>query len=500
MPSTELPGSLRIYTRAERKEKYLRDYRLRNPDAQTGPDTEVDIDAATFADQAMIEGYNAQVIANGTTDQNSSGEWLAQRGVEAGVDIGEATGASGFVTIQASTGGGLINEGRELKPKGSQLRFKCLVTNVYADGDEVSIGGIDVGVATNIDAGTVMIWTNPPDGIYPTAVVFEQSDGSGLTGGRERQTEPEYRDTIADRRANPPASGNDAEYQKAARKTPGIGIQQAFTWPAIAGPGTTGVGVVLRPARPGATRVPNETQRALVEAHLKAQFPGDDGIFLIEFLEQPVAVVLKATWSVNASGWADTQPWPVYLTPTVRVKSTPAPTATVFTLYTITGATDPIAGQTIGLYNRSTGLFVRKRILSVVTTIAGPETRWAITCETTNSASDTSYTPIAEQLISPWSDSLDTMTPDVNTYIDGLGPGEMVAVFYDPGTRQKRQPESPGAWPHQITTRVLAPLFKLPSISSVVLVEPTDPYETEVGVPGVEAFLLTLGDLAVLPQ
>ena len=44
---------------------------------------------------------------------------------------------------------------------------------------------------------------------------------------------------------NPPASGNYADYQRTAKATPAVAEQQAFTYPAILGPGTTAL--VLTP-------------------------------------------------------------------------------------------------------------------------------------------------------------------------------------------------------------------------------------------------------------
>jgi len=498
---TELPGTLRTYTRDQIRDKYLRDYRLRDPDAETGPGTQPYKDASTLADQLVVLHYDAVVIANGTTDENSAGEWLEKRGAAAGVQRGDATGGSGFVTVSASAGGGFIAENVEIRHKKTRLRFKCTVGKTYQDGEQVPIIGIDTGPATNLAPGEVMEWTSPPVGIGPTALVFEQSDRSGLTGGRDRQDDPEYRASIQERRANPPASGNDAAYQEAVRRTPGIGIQQVFTYPAIKGAGTTGIAFTLRPARPGAARRPNAAQLALVEANLKAQFPGDDGIFLCQLLGQAVSVVLRVTWAKSAAGWLDSPPWPAYASPAVKVAAAPSPTATSFRLYT-TASSPPDAqvGQTIAFYNPATGKFVRKRIGAVTKSVSGGETRWGITATTTNNASDTSYVPVAGQLASPWSDSLDLAAAPVIAHFDGLGAGEQLATFHDPGRRQRRQPEGQNVWPYAITNRVLNRVFDLSAISDATLAEPTVPHVATVGTPGVLAYLLELSDLAIQPQ
>ncbi|WP_437818306.1 hypothetical protein [Sorangium sp. So ce1078] len=48
-----------------------------------------------------------------------------KRGAASGVQRGDATGGSGFVTVSASAGGGFIAEDVEIRHKKMKLRFKC---------------------------------------------------------------------------------------------------------------------------------------------------------------------------------------------------------------------------------------------------------------------------------------------------------------------------------------------------------------------------------------
>jgi uncharacterized phage protein gp47/JayE len=501
MATDSLPGELLLFTREQHRQNYLRDYRLVDPNAETGPGTQPDNDASTLADQLVVVGHNAQVIANGTTDEFSSGEWLERRGAAIRVEWGEATGASGYAVIGASTGGGYIDEGVVFRHKTSRLRFQCAVADTYVDGDLVPVIGIDTGAETNLGPGEVLELPNPPEGIYPTATVFEAGDGTGLTGGHARQTPEEYREELRRRRAEPPASGNDAEYQEAVRKTPGLAVQQVFTYPAIRGPGTTGIAFTLRPARPGGSRIPNDAQLAIVEARLKALFPADDGIFVCALLDDPVSVALEVKWAPTAAGFVDTSPWPPPLSDPVRVSSSATPTATTFRLYTTAVSPPaPAVGQTIAFYNAASGRFVRKRIRTVSASVVGSETRWAITCDTTNNVSDTSFVPVAEQMASPWSGSSNLVAASVVSQFDRLGPGEQVSTFYDSGRRQKRQPETSAEWPNEITNRLISPIFSISAVSDVELTSPEIPHVTTVGTPGVESYLMSLSDLAILKQ
>jgi hypothetical protein len=332
-------------------------------------------------------------------------------------------------------------------------------------------------------------------------MVYEQSNGEGLTGGRGAETDDEYRDRIKLKRANPPASGNDAEYQQIVEAIPNIGVQKAFTFPAIFGPGTKGFTFTLRPSQPGAGRVPNGAQINLAYATLQGRMPGDDGIFGISMVEAPLVVVYRVTWASGAAGWADSPRWPTYPSATQKVIVAGAPTPTPTTCrLTKAGAaiTNPQAGQTIGFYDRSGSAFRRKRIESV--TIVTPGTTWDLVFSTTALASDVTYAPSAGQTASPWSDSLDLLVEPTLMFVDGLGPGEMFSSFFDPGLRQRRSPANPDSYPSTVTNKLISPILALPSISNAVLLEPGVPTNTPVGIPGALVYLLALNDLAVFGE
>ncbi len=497
MALDQTPGVIVTKTRDQIRDKWTQDYKLRVPAADVGPGTQPFVDGSTAADAVSFLVNDAVVIGNGTNLETSAGAWLSGIGKSEGIFKRPAVGASGFVQVAASAGGGTILAGTEIAEPNSGLRFQCTATALYADGAAVPITGIDTGPATNFPAGPILQGTAPPPGIGPTATVLEQSDGEGLSGGREADTDEDYRLLIAQERANPPASGNDAEYQKQIQATPGIAVERAFTTPAILGPGTIGAVFTMRPSRVGASRIPNAAEIAAVEAYVVGLEPADDSLFLGTILAQPTAVALRITWAPGAQAWADVTQWPAYIAADeVRVLGTPTPTATTFRLHTDTATTTPQAGQTIGFLDATNQRFVHKRILSVSVVLA--DKTWDITVDTSNNASNTTYTPFAGQYASPWSPSLTSLVLPVLSYFDQLGPGEQVASFADPGTRQRRQPPSPGQFPSVINNRLIAPFVSglVSSVTDAVLLEPATPYSTTVGTPGVLSYLITLSDLA----
>lgn len=214
-------ADVQVYTRAERVAKYKRDYLLRVPGADVGTNTQPDIDANLLAEQMLILDNDAVIIGRSTNIDDASGDAIDRNfGNPEGVPRLDPVGASGFVVISASSGGTTIFAGDELTYAATGARYQCTRTDLYDDGDNCPIEGIDTGPSTDLDAGTILTWASPRPGCEDTCTVYERSDGSGLTGGRDEENDDDYRARIKERRANPPASGNTAAYIEAIEAYP----------------------------------------------------------------------------------------------------------------------------------------------------------------------------------------------------------------------------------------------------------------------------------------
>lgn len=501
MPLDILPSKILVFTRDEIRDNYLRDYGIRNPAANVSAGQQPYIDASVIADTLVPVTANAVTIGNGLAVQTMSTAQLDNEIARLGSSRIGAQTASGYVLAQGSVGGGTIFAGDEIKT-ASGLRFQCTATAVYPPGAYVPIGmftlgATDTGPGTNQFPNTVMTWSAPRPGISATALVATQSNGAGLQGGRNQETDSELVDRIIDLRANPPVSGNDAAYQAAILKAPGLSIQAAFTYPCIEGPGSTGFTFTLRPGSPGATRIPSTAQLAAVQAWLVGQFPKDDGILACTIAAQPVILYLQASWAPGAASWMDTTPWPLYVT------SDPVLVLGAGTLSNLaarvgtagTSTTTPQVGQNIAFYDQPNATFRQKRIKTV--SVVSANVSWDLTFDTTNGASDLGYTPVVGQPCCPWSNSLQSLVPSLVAYFDGLGPGEQDSNLFDPGYRKRRSPFAPAFWPNTITPRVLQPSYAQPTIADVLLYSPTTPYAPTIGTPGVSSNMLTLGSIGV---
>lgn len=496
----QLPVPIPTTTRDTEIERFKRSHRLRVPGADTGPGSQPDTDAKICADIVMPLYAAAKRNNDQTVLENARGpaldQWAEREGVAPRRD---AFGASGSVLFAGVPGGSTLLAEDELTNESTGLRYRVITGAHYVPGDAVNIVGKDTGPTTNVAAGTQLKWTSPRPGSSDFAVVA----AGGLTGGREAENDDEFLLRIQHEKQTRAASGNDAEYQLEIENTPDVAVQKAFTVPAASQAGTISWMFTVLPEHAGGSRCPNDAQVSLVEQHLMGEFPGDDGAMAALLVNQNTDVAFEIDWAESAKGWADLVPWPRYY-PRVpvsgpgMVRVTAATSPTAFTLGTsnsiYTGVQQPVVGQTLAFYDTVAFQWVRKRIATVTGT--GP---WVITCTTTSNASDTSYTPQVGQRACPWSDSLPSILPGVWAAFDALGPGEQVALPYDEGTRQRRQPAAPGSWPYKLTNRQLIDAISATEISDLDVLEIDSPTPS-VGSPGLVAHVLILSKVYCFPK
>lgn len=491
-----------VKTRDEWEALYKRSHKLRAPLASVDDGSEPDISAKSLADQLNIQSENARQISRQIPLASLSGTKLDDELAALGLPGRfPETGSQGAVIAQTSLNGANVPQGTECTDENGQI-FYCTKTALYVSGQNIPLAAKSTGPTTNLASGTQLTWSAPPPGLVVKALVFRQSDGSGLSGGRLAETDDEVRNRISDAKANPPAAGNSAQYIAAIEfsKGHGVAVQKGFAYPAILGPGTIAFAFTMSPASPGSSRIPNATQIQLVRDYLIGQFPNDDGICDCIIIAQPVDIVVTVEWGEGADNWIDAVPWPPYYAPSgtpaavvVTAASSPVSFTVDCTGGVRSGVVQPQAGQTIGVYDPSLGTFQEKRILSFTGT--GP---WVLTIDTTNGASDTTYTPAVGQRVCPWSDSLDTLIDPVLQYYGTIGPGEQFATFFDPGFRLKRSPAAPRFWPATITNRLATDILEIPAIDDAVIVEGLG-RTTTVGTPGVASYLIELGFLSAFP-
>lgn len=492
MPLDRLPGRFQTPTRQEILDRYQRDYQLRIPGAAIGDNSLPFIEGSILADQLMPVHANAESVGNNTSLDDMTSDGLELEADDLGIASRlPATGGSGYVVVVVSAGGATIYADDEIRHEATGYRYRCTQTALYTDGALVPVEGIDVGPQTNLAAGVVLTWTSPRPGVGQKATIYQASNGRGLQGGRDEETNAEIANRIRAAKAASADAGNAAEIRKLVTETPGVPVEAVFVYPGMSGPGTTAWAFTLRPGTPGGSRAPTPVQIAAALAHVVGLLPGDDGHLACSIDETSTSVSLRVKWAQGAVGWRDRVPFPGHAD--AAVVST-AGTALSFSI-TTSGAA-PQVGQTIAFYNQTTGAFIPKRILTV-----GGGGPYALTIDPSNASSDVNYVPALAETFCPWSDSLVDLVLPVTTAFAGLGPGEQVASgsLFDEGLRQRRDPVSPTQRPYTLFNTDFDAVKNLPTVQDYTVIAPTMPFDTPVGVAGVSSKLLKLGTLLAFP-
>jgi len=477
---------------------YQRDYRLRCPDAAVGEGSIPYLDAVLLADQLMPLYANSIRAVRAQDDEQKTLEELRLEAERLRVPLAGAVGSTGYVRMTTAVGGTVLNHGQEAVVPTTRARFRAITGGLYLDGSQCALASVDTGPGANLPAGTVLQWSSPPAGCGLTCVVLVDSNGDGLTGGRDAEGREQILEAIRDARANPPGSGNAAEYRRWAKSTPGVQIEEVFAYPCAYGPGTTGWTFTVPPGATG-SREPTALQVSLVREHVASLAPRTDLGFVLGLVPQYVEIGIELVWAQGAVGWADETPWPRYFERWAAVGSG---------ALVVSGSTSPLAievdadnadrstcgapvpGQTWAFWDINNGGFVRKKVLTVAG--AGP---WTITFDGTFGASDTVYQPMVIQRVMPWSDSLAAIDPLVDAYFKTIGPGEVRAPTYLDGVRARRDPPLPKLWPNRITKALETSLEALAQVDSLDIVEGGDTV-ANVGLP---PRLLRLSGIAVFP-
>lgn len=496
-------------------------YAQANPGAaplKVGPKSWPQIITRVVADMATPIMANAVFFARAYLIRNTFGERLDRRLKEAGLQRKPATGSTGYVVpARVATGGAYVDKDTQILEPNTGQYFQVTVGKIYSRNEPIPVKSTSLGPASNLAASTLVKFVSPPAGVSEAATVWAQPDGYGstvgLTGGRNAETDSECQERLIDRQANPPASGNSADIIDEVERMQGIPVEKAWVVPAIKGPGTTGVLFTVRPDPTTGSRIPNSVQLGQVAASLQSLFPTDYGIMLCHLTAIRFSLALRVTWKSGTKNWVDANPWPAIQADAaawrmVMVMPTPAPTATSarvanFALDPVNQTLDytiptPVVGQTIATYDVASKSFKKKKIATV--TVVTANEVWDLTFDSTSTFSDTNV-PVAYQIVSPWSASLNLLPSAIVDVVNKLGPGEQVSAFLDPGLRQRRFPLSPEEWPSAITNVDLVGALKATSaVGDAVIDWPPMPYATLAGVPGVFSYLLQLGDLAISYQ
>mgnify|MGYP001613225778 CR=1 FL=1 len=174
--------------------------------------------AVQLADHDSVPAYKQD--SDGTTISRCSSDALDMWALTYGLPTDTsgvfgrrgARGSSGGVGTPACTiGGTLIAAGSTATDPTGQITVQT-TANVTTDGPPntlpVSFESVTTGLTANLPANTILTWTAPPAGVAATVTLT-----TGLSGGRDRETDGELLARLLFRLQNPPRGGTAADYR-----------------------------------------------------------------------------------------------------------------------------------------------------------------------------------------------------------------------------------------------------------------------------------------------
>lgn len=298
--------------------------------------------ADAYARRVMVAVTNNQLAIAQSNPLTATGADLRTLCRVFGVTERSAASASGYVTIQVTSGTVSLVAGWQ---GTTSAGLKYQVTQAYigiANGAKVQVQAVAAGAATDVDAGLALVWDSASIGnLKPEATV----DAGGITGGRDGDTDETLRTSLLDRLAFPASGDNWAQVYSNARAA-SSSVIYAWVYPAVRGPASFDVAIASDEGDRSLTTAVQST----VANYINARMNGGVRVNVTSVAEQQVDVVLSASLPLPESmggaggGWRDATPWPAE---TCKITAYNSGTG----IATVNSTATPTAGNRIGIWD-----------------------------------------------------------------------------------------------------------------------------------------------------
>lgn len=193
----------------------------------------------------MLEGLEAQAEQNGREIfvKTASDEGVALHGQTKGVARRNGVAASHTISVTGTPSATItIPAGTMLTwTDGTMYLVSSTSVTLNGSGDgTITATATTIGDATTRAGGDVLTFVSAPSGLDPTGDV-----ATTVTSGSDQETIQAWAQRIAERDADRPASGNDADWRDWCRSFRGYDIRDAYVYPLLAPPASyPGLGTV----------------------------------------------------------------------------------------------------------------------------------------------------------------------------------------------------------------------------------------------------------------
>lgn len=436
-------------------EGMLTDYRLlvqadlgvEDPAIQPGTELYLRFNAIANAQLAVLA--NLEIAASQANEQTATGGALDSIREALGLPEVNPAPSSGQVTPQiVGSSPVLFQDGLEFTtPSG--LRGQVDGSQTINDGSSINVVMIDTGTATNTASGIKVKWVSPPVNVLQEATVTS----SGLTGGTDEESDDEKRARILQRRQNPPAGGNWSQQAEIAEGV-SSGIQKAFVYPALGGPGSSKITVCKALESTSYSREVSASIVSDVIAAIETQLPTPFEIVGQSVADEPVDVAIEISLpsAAEGEGWANITPWPLLVSNT-KCTVTAVSSTTEITVDADT-STSPVDGTTqIAWWSPDAQTFV----IATVSTHSGSSGAWVLTLDTALASG--SYSVGTGDYISPAASNLHEYGATWVSELGKLGPGQNTSESCKIANgRSLRHPLVTSSYPSDLTSTQLTAL------------------------------------------
>ncbi|WP_028535617.1 baseplate J/gp47 family protein [Paludibacterium yongneupense] len=239
----------------------LRDIANRQPDADTGADSDYAIRANASASASAVEGlYQYQAwIAKQIFPDTADSDMLARHARTRGLSKKQATAAAGSILLSGQPGAPVTATLIAQTLDGNQYQTTATGT-LGADGTlTLTASAVTAGRAGNETAGATLTLLSPPNGVNSAGSVVS------LVGGTDEETDADLLARLLDVIQRPPAGGNQWDFRRWAMNVDGV--SSAFVYPLRRGLGTCDVVIT------SSGGLPSSTTLAAVQSYIDSMRP-----------------------------------------------------------------------------------------------------------------------------------------------------------------------------------------------------------------------------------
>jgi uncharacterized phage protein gp47/JayE len=343
----------------------------------------------------------------------------------------DAQGGTGIVRIEAPVG--TMFAGSTTKPAAgvvqltdpAKLRYQVLYTeSAGAEGfADLVVSGIDTGNATNLIAETKLVFVNPPAGVTAAPLVLEN-----FSGGTPAESDRDWSARMVAEDLYKQGSGNPPQLRAMVRRA-SSSIDDAFVYSCALGSGSTviAVGQKRGTVKGPSARIANVSTllaaQSVVSTPGTVELPGDPYVIVTPFQEQATDIRVYASLArARATGWQDAEPWP---SPSLGAGAEISTvTSQTSVRVTTTGPAPALAAPALMAWDEATSAWVKLAVQSVAVFSAG--------VYTVTLTQAPNFTLAVGAYVCPDTKRRDPAARGIESYLDSLGPGEVVNLQTDP--------------------------------------------------------------------